>query len=964
MPKSRKMFAYENTDKGTKYRVLVPETTTKYQPKYHFMWFEESDYLVDALKGIHYATFTTNRREEMEDLLMNGYKDKEGRNWTAFFAYWKDQEGHATLVPEGCGINDLRDVGITTEMKSPADFMKVGKYTNRLFAALPKPKPIIEPDTGEVRVLGLGIWGDEVAWNEEFQVAVVKLDIAGTDLDEADKMLSIRYVDLKTLDDEQKALVDGCIVISEKAARRLNLAKEPKLGMAWRGTAATQRGMGKGHFLFKNNMEVDIVIYGPKTILKTDRFFFGSMGELHVGIPHTDRQAVVNFHYHRPGLMVDLAKSYMKTVLAASANEQELRRLFLRYTAEQEQKDMDQETWVLRRALAYGVSFLRFPGLYRRVVRYLMKKVMACDTRARIPMDSIAGYGYVLPDPNAIDSEGNVHPENAIPEGAIVFPDVKAGTKVVCYRQPSENTNAWVELTVLYRPEYKTFAGRGICLLGRGAHKVLGRLGGGDMDDQFVIVHDPKWVEAFHSMRPYPETEKIQPELEEEKAEHSQLAEFTDELLEDIRDKNFSHYTNKHVSWQIEMAKNARAGIGPVVNYGMMDMLMSDPDHKRSMLADLNNNPEAAGWLEDREDYQASLFMTNLEIVIDGNVKDTTLLKQLGDVAGTIKAFHKECQVYPASMNTRIPDSKLEKGDYVLARSLTCRAIETVRMYRDRLSDIFVEREWTLVAPADRDLREEFPFEREIGMRLGKTWIQPDGCKRRLVNNFWVKIPDNTPDSLGDLWAAEWIEELSKQGSHEGAYERICQVLADELFGEDDDYMQRLAVELYFQTYKTYQTTPKLDEVSGKLRGFNDGLLWSPLFGNHFINALRRSKLSGFYKAAQIYPQFRRRLMDNKVVVETRNHLVFVQDADDKFTIEVGMVWGKCPDVRAKMDGGLIEFRAGKDICQPADPDLISQKPLTRLFPKVTEPIVEPSKEQPTGVFGKLLNKALNILGK
>lgn len=947
--KSKKMFAYENTDGAVRLRILVPETATKYNPQEHFMYFEESDYLADALGGVPYATFTTDQREEMEDLLMNGFRDKDGVVWTSFFAYWKDQEGHAFLVPEASNVGDLRDVGVFTSMNTPADFMKVGKYANRLFAALPKTGA----ESG-------GIWGKEVSWNHVDHTAIVEIGVDSTDLSDEDKALTVRYIDLKGLDAEQKALVDGCIVVSEKACRVLGLSKEPRLGMAWRGTFGTERGLGKGHILYKNDMAVDVVIYGPKTILKTSKFFFGSMGELHVGVPHTDRQAFVNFHYHRPGLAVELAKTFMRQVFESSKDEQELRRLFLRHTADVKHSDLDQEGWVLRRALAYGVSFLRFPGLYRRVVRYLMKRVMQCDDRARIPMDTIANYGYVLPDPNAIDSEGDVHPELAIPEGHIVFPDVDAGTKVICYRQPSENTNAWQALTVTYRPEFKRFAGRGICLLGRGANKVLGRLGGGDMDDQFVIVNDPKWVEAFHTMRPYPETEKLSAEVTEEEQqefdkEQSELSNFTEELLEDIRDHNLSHYTNKHVSWQIDMAKNARAGIGPVVNYGMIDMLLSDPDHKASILADLaNNHPEETDWLLSRQPYQAALFMTNLEIVIDGNVKDTTLLRRLGDVSGTIKQFHKDCRVYPASMTKRIPMSKEEIGDYVLARSLTCRALELIRMIRERLQEVFVEREWALVAPADRDLRIDYPFEREINIRVRGEW--------KRVGSEWQRLDPDTL-SLMDIWAQEWKSEMMNPGSHEGAYERITKRIAMELYGEDDNMMERLAVELYFQTYRTYQSAPKVDEQTGKLRSYNDGLLWSPIFGNHFINALRKARLSGYYRVAEIRPEFRRRLMDKMVVVEVRNRSVYIQDSDDQFTVWVGLVLGgKAPDGRFRMDGGLIEFRASAPICQPEDYLMVAQKPLTRVFPSA--PVVEGDTKtvEPKG-FGKLLSKALNILG-
>src|SRR6202040_337782 len=119
-----------------------------------------------------------------------------------------------------------------------------------------------------------------------------------------------------------------------------------------------------------------------------------------------------------------------------------------------------------------------------------------------------------------------------------------------------------------------------------------------------------------------------------------------EELEEEAQEAGYVAYANRHVSLQIDMARHSRAGIGPVVNYGIADMLLSDPDHKASMIADLLSKGTeqadlAAEWLEDRTPYQAALYMTNLEIVIDGNVKDSTLLRRLGDVNGAIKAFHK-----------------------------------------------------------------------------------------------------------------------------------------------------------------------------------------------------------------------------------------------------------------------------------------------------------------------------------
>lgn len=955
--KSRKMFTFEYIGQIAKTRVLAPDAG-KYNPSEHFLWFEESDYLADALGGKPYATYKTDDREEMENLLQNGFADKDGTIWRAFFPYWKDQEGHAFLVREqDFGKNpDLRIVGVNTLMKSPADFMKVAKYANRLFAALPKQDPRLDSE-GRIEMHD-AVWGTEISFSEDF--ALIQLEIESTDLTDEDKTLSVKYVDLSTLNDEQKALVDGCIVINEKAALRLNLSHEPRIGMAWRGTFGTQRGLGKGHILYIPHLQHDVVIYGPKTILKTDRFYFGSMGELHVGVPHTDRQAFVNFHFHRDGLAFDLARTFMRQVAEACKDEQSIRQMLLKYTSGP-QTSLDQEGWILRRAAAYGVSFLRFPGLFRRVVRYLMKKVMQCDERARIPMDSIAGYGYVLPDPNAIDSEGNVVLENAIPEGRIVFPDVKPGTKVVCYRQPSENTNAWVSLSVTYKPEFQRFADRGICLLGRGAHKVLKRLGGGDMDDQFVIVHDPKWVEAFHTMPLYPETERISDEITEEEQdaydkEQSELNAFTDELLEDIRDRNLSHYTNKHASWQIEMAKNARAGIGPVVNFGMIDMLLSDPGHQASMLSDLwKEHPEDAEWLEEREPWQAAFLMTNLEKVIDASVKDSTLAVKLGRPADTIKEFHKNTRVYPACMSNRIPQSKIDREDYVFARSLMCKTLDQIKALRERLQEVFVEREWALVSPADKDLRYNgYPREREIAKRVHGEW-------KRTEDGGWERVDDQL--SLMDIWSQAWREEMAIDRNHDDAYDRICKMIADELFGEDDDMMERLAVELYYQLYKQYQNNPKVDETTGALRTYPDGLLWSPVFGNHFINALRKSGLAGYYKAAEIRPEFRRRLLDKSVVVEVRNKLLFIQDKNDEFTVLVGTVSGRSKDGKYRMDSGLVEFRRPQAICLPQDYLIVAQQPLTRVFPSSAKAEEPKTEEKPSGAFGKMLGAALDVLG-
>jgi hypothetical protein len=106
--RSRKSFSFEaNVGQDPKLRVLVPNAATKYMPAEHFMAHEESDYLGHVLNGVPYATYKTDDPVEMENLLQNGYIDKSKRKWVDAFAYWKDQEGHAVLVPENAGITSL-----------------------------------------------------------------------------------------------------------------------------------------------------------------------------------------------------------------------------------------------------------------------------------------------------------------------------------------------------------------------------------------------------------------------------------------------------------------------------------------------------------------------------------------------------------------------------------------------------------------------------------------------------------------------------------------------------------------------------------------------------------------------------------------------------------------------------------------------------------------------------------------
>lgn len=592
----------------------------------------------------------------------------------------------------------------------------------------------------------------------------------------------------------------------------------------------------------------------------------------------------------------------------------------------------------------------------------------------------VASYGYVLGDLNCIDTEGEIYPELGIKDDEIIFPDLPGGTKVVCYRQPSEHSNAFVRLTVVDKPEFRRFKGRGICMLGQGALKVLGRLGGGDMDDQFVIVHDPKWVAHFDTITPYPETGKVSVVVNEDVTDEDQtlyasdpMEQLTDDLLSDP-ETEATQYTNKHIHWQIEMAKNSRAGIGPVVNYGVIDMLLSEECNKESLINDLTKMKEADAieWLNDREGYEAAFLMSNLETIIDGNVKDSSLLRALGNVSKQIRDFHEDVQVYPLSQIGHVPKSKKIKGGYVVARTLLCRELEKISRLRERLMERLQEREYAIATPADRDILTNYSFDKKLMTLYAGNWKHND------EDGTWEKISSEL--TIKDIWVKMWTDEFAKPAADRSrtAYEdiskRISRYLVDN-YDADDDFLRHLSVHVYLDSYKASSTAagPRTSET-GEYRGYGDAILWSPIFANHFIDALRgldpgMTHFTGYYRRAELRPEYVKRLSSIATHVAIRNREVYIQDHDGQYTVQVGSMFGRVPDCSGKvMTDGIVEIRRPQSICLPEDPQFIQNPELVRLYPPKGEdtPVLKvPSPDVlPTGRVGEILTQALKDMDK
>lgn len=954
----------------------------KYDPKKYFLPLEESDYLRDAMKGVDYATFVTDNTDVLQAVVENGFVHPDDNSrWVAFFSFWREQEGRSFLAPWESMIEKLSDIGIITEMTGTDQFMKTAKMVNRLLIPLPAGVQ--------------AVWGTLISKGNKWDmgsievtlppnVAVYLIDSDDPTLSVLDRSLTVKFKSLKGMTPDEKALADGSWTYGEKFHKLGKLGvtlggiseRPPMVGDAFRGTFGLgELGSEKGHGSFKPDLGYDLVVYGSRSYVKTERFYFGNLGPLKASDrPKTDPQAVPNFALWRKGLMVNQANNYFHSIWEASKDDASFRGMFLRHSSGLGDVDTDNETWILPLVMQFGISTNAYPAPFRRAANYLAgpkSPVVQCDSRARVPLDGIAIYAYVAMDPNAVDSDGDIHPElSPIPEECCVMADLPEGTEVVCYRQPSENSNAHVFLKVVHFPEYDRYKGRGLILLGQGASKIMLRLGGADMDDSFMVVYNPKWVEAFKTLRPYPETEKIDVDAAMA-VDESQLADdsyyspseflsFTDSLMDDIK-YGQREYNERHVAWQIEMAKNGGAGLGTAVNYGTLDFMLSDPDHSASMIADLEErgHVEEAQWIRDYPKFQAARLMTNQEIVIDGNVKDPTLLRLLDKELKGIKAWHEECRVYPESMVSKIPQSKKDVGDFVLAKSMMCKALDKIREIRKDLQQAFKEKEWMLVHPADEELRSFYPRQEQLAILVGgkSKW---DTAEQKMV-----RIDDIV--SLRQLWAESWKEELSEPDAEKrgGAYERVCQRIEDELVAYDDISREEIAVEIYYQTYRKYEVTPRYDEQTGEIRGFSDGLLWSPVFTGPFLMALRKARLSGFYKAVDIRPEFRHALLikhtKDIIRVQVRDHQVFVQNKDGQFDVLVGAIFGRSWNGEFNLQSGLVEFRRGSDICQPSDQFQPPPKAMVHIIRqrKEVDP-TKPLKQQAEEVLDQKVRETLN----
>jgi len=927
---SRKTFHVVSEDGLRRLRVAFnPAVHKTYYPDrmFHPIW-ESSNFLDMFLPAnATYGEFSIlssgapsllDAVEEFEQIGKRGFYSTKlpvDQAHRVIYGDW-DDHGASVLVPVGCGVNKLEDIGVSLVMNAESDKLKVRKYFRRIRAH------------HEWAVGGTVSPGHAAELGE-----VIRGHVGGQAFD-------ILHVDLEQFSERNRALVDGIHLVDVNLLHRLGdlidnaKLKNMQIGDAFKGTMFARLGMAKGFFHVVELPRYAMIIYGPKKQVRFDKLFFGSLGDVKGGPARTCIQSMGAFITDASKrLWTDQARLFIHEVMEALKSEEGLRRMVLTNidSVTVPGEGNGTEAWVLVEALRHGVPVLKNPGLFRRAAQLLLTQVLDCE-RGRIPFGPDARRYNLQPDFSAFDLEtGDVDYRNSvIPENAVVCMDTDMGPFAI-YRQPLGNAKEAVVTTNIHDRRFRRYRGRDRVILGPSAYEQLKTMGGGDFDDAVIGTSNLNWVEVI-ARAEYPVTPL--PVIDQagfvEAPERENIYRTGGTAVLNGRTVHFEGTTRKRkypCVWSMEdyyeaasKATEQQFTIGPIDNMCRLLFLLSGV-HKQNMLRNLANRVEHATDPAEKTKLEKAFnaltafpehperkVLSNEEAFIDaikmgkGDAAALQLLvAELSDLALTVPVY-PECWTWLGRLKDangdpigRIPTARADAQDYVLAPSLICETLNEIRSERDLLLDALKEFEWTMVDRVPTTLNRTFPRDRGIrdeAFELRSQWrewwepiltgqcqIQPDEARKILIDG------------------GELILTSGKQVRIDGVRKLFYRC-------EDADIRLHEAVEIARQTYRTrYPTAAK--DAHGNRRGFPDGLLWTNTVGLYYIQALKEAGLTGLYVPVR-FDRHARHLGTGTVEVVVKCGMAI--RASDGFVI--GEVIGEePPDGEYFMKDGMISIQ-------------------------------------------------------
>jgi hypothetical protein len=884
---------------------------------------------------------------------------------------WRDDGSGTAIVmparfiaPDGRRVRTLSEmIGLTIHIRTKSDRLKARKYMKRLMAthrwAVPgefgeERTVLVHEPTEAVPINLLGGERHRVGYRTGQAVDVRFGSVSAT----------VLHVDLDQYGPDEVAAVDGLCYVSVDLLNQLgeefdnDELRNYEVGDAFTGTWLAKDFFGKGIWHVREmDGDYQIIVYGPKKQLEFEHVFLGCMTNVKGSLAFTEIQSMLSFLSFAPKarrLWIELAQEYMLNVRAAIHDEDMLRHLFLTNIAPMADmlESTDPEIWSLIEAIRHGVPILRNPGLFRRVVRHLMTTALQCK-RGRIPYgEHRANRAYFQPDDAMVNFRtGHITVDNtSIGDDCVCCMDAPAGQWIVFYRQPLANNQ---EAVMAYnigeddRKRFRKFIGRGRIIMGRSVRKQLKAAGGADHDDSAVVLFDPKWVEVFSTVKPYPLAELPKAEklaLESDDESNPFITGGAFEL--DGRSvvipgmerglKVPRIWTLADCYKSCADAVEIHISIGPIDNAIRLDVQLSG-DNKLHMLhhmAEDLKTLQAAGsdlvpavlerfeWLLGRKDYQLNQIGSNEEAFID-NIKmgkgDQALLGRLNRMAEDVSNLSKvypQCWTWMGRRGSRIPRAREAARDYSIAPSLLDETLNEINKFHSDLLSSFTEEEWVMAKPIPYSLDQMFPHNSAIGQfagALNKLWFDSwQWVFQGQVEQSWVD--------------GNRVSEIILNGGLlplvNGTFAQIegvrTKFLSASLPGISQEELQNfIAVEIARRTYaQTYESAPRNDR--GTKRGYGDGLLWTNFMAQAYVRAMRAANLTGIYvpvKFDRHASNLRSKSMETLIMNAVERHAL--TQAGETITGRL------LPErIRVKLIGGLVKrLSDGHLIGYTLDPD-------------------------------------------
>ena len=882
--------------------------TQKYNGDKYFMDHERSPFFERALDGIDYIELTARAFGQDEMAFVGNWMIRfarqgmrlAGRQWKFLWGSWSDK-GSMIMIPSDSKINTLEDIGIQVN-----DSSKAPKYMKR--AKAPHQYAVF----GEIINL------DYTYVSQGSVIVEFRLDdgYVGT----------LRHVFLDSLDARQKAIADGQGRIKTDFLRHVGVKARNLSLYACKGTTLDPIGLGKGYYHAQDDLEYDIVVYGPKTQLTYDKFFFGILGSLKPGRwVYTDLQSMTNFDEWQYAL--GSAQQLFTEIVDNIRDEEKLSAMFMPRVMQARTARLDSSNqfsgWYFINAKMVGMSFHAEPSLIRKAAQHWKDEVVNCG-KGRIPADHLMLRADIVPDPHMFNRFGDVQPENTIiPNGHMVCWDVPEGPTVE-YRQPNGHPLEHSASENIHLSPLKKYRGYQRCFYGADMLEMNAPKNGADNDDTQVIVFNPEMVKMIRNLN-YPLTHKI---------EIGDVAIRTGRYLEQIKGtaEDLLHFSAVHVEEfvsAVEAARGKSLQLGQVVNQIMLDTLLSGR-HKANMMKFLAHKFQTAEtdnlkhailnyreWLANRKDYQLAHVATNLEAVIDFCVQGKGDSQQFSVLQKAVDDVRENTKVYPFTFGKpgtgflgqgRIPPRKKEGKDFIFAPSLLCDALTAVDEEIDQFDQDMKAAEWEFISEVPEDVEFEFPHSRDIYQTAMGIKVAFDTMTSSAMSN---------KESAHAL--AAYREALRGKFHKCNEYcERACkhvgelitpglQQMMDNL--EDDETRMLVAVEL--KRICQRQRSMLIDQETGRVRGVPDSVFGNDVVFNIYLQALETCGLTGKYVQVD-FDVVSERLRDKSFMCVVEQGNVFRKD--DNFWI--GTVDADNGEYLLKH--GLLEVRKpSKEIADP-----------------------------------------------